>query len=105
MEYEQIFLRGIPFLKGTDDSIYNYNRANPIRIGKYNSATDELSLDTDYTSRLESSLTDWRAKLVPTERGKIKPEARTKKSSGSRKNSRRVGGAGAKTEDPASEEE
>lgn len=105
MEYEQIFLRGIPFLKSADDSIYSYNRANPIRIGKYNSATGELSLDTDCSIKLESSLTDWRAKLVPSERGQIKPEPRIKKSGGPRKNSRRSGGAAAKTEDPASEEE
>lgn len=105
MEYEQIFLRGIPFLKGADDIIYNYNRANPIRIGKYNSTTGELNLNADYISLLEPSLIDWRAKLVPTERGQIKPEARVKKSSGPRKNSRRAGGAAAKTEDSASEEE
>jgi len=105
MEYEQIFLRGIPFLKGSDDSIYNYNKTNPIRIGKYSSATGELSLDADCASKLESSLAEWRSKLVPSERGQIKPEAKLKKSSGPRKNSRRAGGAGAKAEDSTSEEE
>lgn len=105
MEYEQIFLRGIPFLKGADDSIYNYNKTNPIRIGRYNSATDELSFDADYIAKLEPSLSEWRTKLIPTERGQIKPEGKPKKSSGPRKNSRRAGGAGAKAEDSTSEEE
>ena len=105
MEYEQIFLRGIPFLKGADGIIYNYIKTNPIRIGRYNSATDELSFDADYIAKLEPSLGEWRTKLVPTERGQIKPEGKPKKSSGPRKNTRRSGGAAAKEESSASEEE
>lgn len=105
MEYEQIFLRGIPFLKSGDGIIYNYNKTNPIRIGRYNSGTDELSFDADYISKLESSLSDWRSKLIPTERGQIKPEGKPKKSGGPRKNTRRSGGAAAKEESSASEEE
>lgn len=100
MEYEQLFLKGIPCLRGPGDIIYNYDRTNPVRMGRLG-PDGELSLDADCVERLQSSLLAWRAGLKPCERGKIKPEAKPKKQTAARRatggTSAAAGGAGAST--------
>ena len=95
MEYEQLFLKGIPCLRGPGDIIYNYDRTNPVRMGRI---IGELSLDADCLERLQPSLLAWRAGLKPCERGKIKPEAKPKKQTAARRatgGGAAAGGAGA----------
>lgn len=94
MEYEQLFLKGIPCLRGPGDIIYNYDRTNPIRMGRL-SSDGELNLDADCLERLEPSLLAWRAGLKPCERGKIKPEAKPKKQTAARRAAGGAGGAAA----------
>lgn len=91
MEYEQVFLKGIPFLRGPDGQIYNYDRTRPIAIGRIDGDGGELCLAADWRERLEPALLAWRSSLVACERGKIKPEAKVKKQSKPRK---AAGGAG-----------
>lgn len=94
MEYEQVFLKGVPFLRDTDGNVYNYDRARPIAIGRLD-AGGELCLAADWRERLEPALIAWRASLAPCERGKIKPEAKVKKQSKPRKAAGGAGGSAA----------
>ena len=102
MSHEQIFLRGIPFLRDTTtNKIYNYDRANPICIGKYDPTTEQLSLDADYRDKLADSLALWRSQLIPSKRGEIKQEAKSKKQSRPRRATKRTGEpAGGAGEEP-----
>jgi hypothetical protein len=73
MEYEQVFLKGVPFLRDTDGIIYNYDRAHPIAIGRLDTG-GELCLAADWRERLEPALIAWRASQKPKLKSKVSPE-------------------------------
>lgn len=91
MSYEQLFTRGIPFLRDSTNKLYNYDRVNPICIGRYDPATEQLSLDADYRDKLADSLALWRSQLIPSKRGEIKQEAKSKKQSRPRRSTKKSG--------------
>jgi hypothetical protein len=98
MSHEQLFIRGIPFLRDIANKIYNYDRANPICIGSYDPTTEQLTLDADYRDKLADSLALWRSQLIPSKRGEIKQEAKSKKQGRIRRSTKKStepsGGAG-----------
>ena len=90
VKYEHIILKGIPFLVDESRTVYTYDTlgaggAIPIAIGTMGTDRSSLTFLSDWQSLTTERITDWRASLVPTERGKIRAQFKPPKQSRARK--------------------
>lgn len=76
-----ITLNGIPYSTNEKHELYVYSSTPPIRIGFYDPSNQEVTLDSDWKSKSESFLTQYRDTLSQTTAAALEKAAALQNSS------------------------